>query len=389
MHSGRVAFSGEEDGESIKETMSSKFVSEKTVVSLSKGSQQMSDGFKSLSAYVEAGVNESSEPVFVLQVKKKLKLAYNMQGQQLDKWAHILTNGDALYLKFFSHLSDKAEKSVQEALNDNPNDLTGQELHELKERQRRRIGRVVLPITLFLTELDKTNEEVGLSFLCTICTLVGAKYGPVHAAVKVGNVILEWNLSNLVYPHFDSPVDDVVLCADMRRGSGIFQKTAQVVDSNRPLSTQREIDYMCDSIEKQQAQLKELAMLIANYNRKYYYNPVSRNCQNFVADVLKVLAINQPFGQLEVQLEKIRQGTFVVPHSFKTHEDLDKYITTLEDGGLLQELTQDNIEVIMQLYLNLHDRRAGPRACQDHAATCKMQDVQRILDAKLENLETV
>ena len=214
---------------------------------------------------------------------------------------------------------------------------------------------------------------------------MGAEYGPVHAAIKVGNVILEWDRTNLVVPHFESSVKDVVLQADMRRGSDVFKRAVELTKSLKSLSTQEEVKLLSQSNEKQQIQLKEMSTLIAKYNRCYYYNPVSRNCQNFVDGVLKVLNVSVPFDQLEVQLKKISQGTHKVPNSFKTHEDLDSYVTVVEDKGLLQTLTQGNIEILLQIYLQLHNQGTSTGACQH--ATCKMQDLQKIQKDKLENLE--
>ena len=116
----------------------------------------------------------------------KTEKYYNQQGcefneEHLNTWAHLLTDEDAIYQKFFSHLSAAVQESVQEARGDNADDLTGQELEKKGERQRRRIGRVVLPITLYLKELD--TDEIGLSFsagwwgLSMVLSMLQSKWG--------------------------------------------------------------------------------------------------------------------------------------------------------------------------------------------------------------------
>ena len=51
-----------------------------------------------------------------------------------------------------------------------------------------------------------------------------------------------------------------------------------------------------------------------------------------------MLKVSSHFDQLEVQLKKIRQGTYEVPNSFKKREDLDNFVTVLEDEGQIQHL---------------------------------------------------
>ena len=36
------------------------------------------------------------------------------------------------------------------------------------------------------------------------------QFGPLHAALQIGNVILEWNDSSLVIPHYTDPSDPLL-----------------------------------------------------------------------------------------------------------------------------------------------------------------------------------
>ena len=351
----------------------------------SRGSQAVSDSLRSSSASAQAAITRTitgeGESGFILQVKQKLKKLppFNEAGDnELTDEAQRLTDPHRIF-EVFSHLvADRAlEGAVEEVLDDDVNDLGGPlELTHFRDREQQRLGRAVnLPVILYLRELSVTEKQLGHSVACFGSALLRTEYGPVHAMIKVGDVVLEWDSSNLVVPHRqEAPLDDgVVLRADVRRGSDVYQRAKESLDPNRPPLTQgEEIDRLFSSSQEMVERIKQLSELIAKYNRKYYYNVISRNCQTFVDDALKALEIQRPefTGIMEEHFQQVRKGNFGVPRSFATHEDLDAYVMKLQENGLLPFIEFDDLQFLLQAYLQHHKEQRCERP------TCKVNDLE-------------
>lgn len=278
---------------------------------------------------------------------------------------------------------------MEEVLDDDVNDLGGPlELGHFRDREQQRLGRVVnLPVILYLRELSVTEKKLAHSVACFGSAFLGTEYGPVHAMIKVGDVVLEWDSSNLVFPHRqEAPVDDgVVFQADVRRGSDVYQRAKETLDPNRPPLTQgEEIDRLFSSSKEMLSRIRQLSELITKYNRKYYYNVVSRNCQTFVNDALKALGIQRPefTGVMEEHFQQVRQGNFNVPRSFATHEDLDAYIMKLQQYDLLQFIEFDDLQFLLQAYFQHHKEQRCERP------TCKVNDLEASYRERMQNVTT-
>lgn len=192
-----------------------------------------------------------------------------------------------------------------------------------------------------------------------------------HAAIKVGDVVLEWNDSSLVIPHPESRTESFVAQAHITHGGNLYQRVAREISSsscNMPLEPSEEIDRLCSTMDEKATLLRKLAKLIVKYNRKFYYNVVSRNCQGFVRDALKELGIKRPEfqGHLEDHFQQIREGDVLnIPATFETHEDLDAYIMKIQENGKILELKLDDLQYLLQGYAQHHkNNRCTSPTCQ-------------------------
>ena len=96
-----------------------------------------------------------------------------------------------------------------------------------------------------------------------------------HAALQVGNVILEWNDSSLVIPHFCSP-EEQVLEVDVQGESKWAEFTSEQYQNVRKVVTtsnyQKQIELIYHVIAEKHHQIQALIAVIIKYNTTYYYN---------------------------------------------------------------------------------------------------------------------
>ena len=100
--------------------------------------------------------------------------------------------------------------------------------------------------------------------------------------------------------------------------------------------------------------IEKLVNIIIKYNKCYYYNSISRNCQTFVIDVLQSFGVWENFtlgDRLEVYLKNLTKGRKEVYRSHKALNDRIKYLAA---SGELKETTYDEARYLRSLYTIFH-----------------------------------
>ena len=205
------------------------------------------------------------------------------------------------------------------------------------------------------------NQEDASVTVGPVETIFWKEYGPLQTYFVIGDQILEWNWKSMVIPR-KRPIAD---------GSGGGAESGSA--SNLPPIT---ID-----------ELTEVRLVIAEWNRQYYYDSLRRNSQDFVRTVLQTLRRPSP-TELETKiasyygkLESVREPSIPGPDRFKLHEGLDQFV--LDNLGKFSE-GGHGAEYIFSRYFLLHIKSQmmseNPISWKCQEPNCKMRFLEGMID---------
>ena len=317
----------------------------------------------------------------------------------------LTSKGDIMC--YFSEIIEHCALNViDEKLSEaNPTELTSFELSKAKERSEHHFAHLCdLPLKVILTPLSRGGRIVS-----RFAQLLEAQFGPLHAALQVGDVILEWNDSSLVMPHFCNPQDQL-LQSDVQGLSQWHNFTsAQYGKVREAVITSdytKQIELVYHVTAEKHRQIEALVDVIIKYNTTYYYNLVDRNCQHFVADALKALGVEEPTqftGGLRNYFKALKDGRSDSMYArFASHAELDGYVKEREDSGEMKRMAQNDLEFLLaqcfrfhleqKSQLQLQDKQANLRDWKCCEPTCSMQRLERLIrfeTLRIHNFKTV
>lgn len=187
------------------------------------------------------------------------------------------------------------------------------------------------------------------------------EYGPLHAYLVVGNLILEWDWTSLIIPH-GKPIKE-------RPEAGVIQDVAEA---------------RCQPMKV--ALLKnEVLARAAKYNKMYYFHVIRRNSHDFVCDILKMMN-SPPPQQLENKLKKYMDflessKSDGIPVEFQTHSILDQYVV-----GHMHNFSDIDKEYIILHYFMFHfvnrQRTGNQWRWECTEPDCKMAILKATIDTK-------
>ena len=346
--------------------------------SLCAGTQAFSDAAHHASAKLESKFTK--EDSFVILVKKKLKhLNENkdMKENELHDTALRLIDEDKLFC-YFSHLVDLEGPATEGVYDDLMKEelVTTMELSAAKERQIIRHKQVAkLRLTVCLRPLKQFSGEASISKenkVLRIANLMNMEYGGRHAAILVDDVLLEWDDTSLVMPRRVDANDIFTFEGDVKESGEYFREmmsgNAAFEGSLKPFEEENKI--LCKTAELKKKLLMKIITIIAKYNKIFYYNSVSRNCQTFVNDVLKAVQIkgSKFCEEDEKYLRQARKGRVRINNlsSYKTHADLDGYVSKFIESKDFDKLTEEELKCFMSRYQDFH----GGQDCAEPSCKC-------------------
>ena len=212
------------------------------------------------------------------------------------------------------------------------------------------------------------------------------EYGAFHAAIIIGDIVLEWNDSNLVIPRHQSHSQWIFRGSVHSHKEGSMQG---VLGEPVPVRASREeteegFARIIDNLEHIRMEKEVLVDVLVEvavcYNTKHEYGILSNNCQHFVKDCLKVIGSSRdstPFeGKVKVLVDHLtREGVnSTVTDDFATHEELDAYIDTH-----FSEMTVADLEYCICLYHLFH---AFDDVSECPKPSCKADHLQKTLTQK-------
>ena len=333
---------------------------------------------KAFDHHSEAGVSEE-------KIKEKV----------IDRLTAVLTDPQLIWEQFFSGIvTDYASDAVEENLVEKQLDFThSKEIKSGSNRALHRLENVCnLPLKLILTPLQR-----GKVLANTFASLLEMQFGPLHAALQVGNVILEWNDSDLVTPYLCNYEDELhVMKVDMQPQSEWVKYTTQnnpkMKEAAKQLDFTEQIDQIYIVTSKKKEMIDALIAVIIKYNTFYSYNLFDRNCQHFVIDALKALQVENPTGftgGLSDYFKTLVKGhTPSIPKQFETHQDLDAYVMRIKQEGSTENMPQHDLEFILTLYFRFHleskeELRKNGKALEEwkcQEANCQMEDLEQLIE---------
>lgn len=286
---------------------------------------------------------------------------------------------------YFSHLvAETAAQVVIETTDEMEASLTNTwEKAMLQKRSLQRFETVVnFPVKLILSDLQNALPPFASSF----GRMLQLEFGPLHAALVIDDVLVEWDDASLIIP--STAEKEWVF---QTRLKGNYAKVAQAMkpqmkDSARRMDLEKQIEQVFEVTKQKQEAINQLIEVIIHYNKMYEYNVLLRNCQHFVKDAMKALGVDkvpQFTGVFQDYLTELKRGkSRNILEKFDNHAALDEHVNTLIKPGL----TQHDLEYILCQYFMFHvsSQRVSPTAqdpewqCEEE--TCRMSEIEHMLE---------
>ena len=295
---------------------------------------------------------------FVLQkVKNHHELRLLTEEQQKVKVAQ-LTNHDEILCQF-SYLLDTGSKLIMDETRNGYDDddrylLQTMEVHAAHQQVKQDMARAChLPVKLILSQLRRGRPP----FAHTWSSLFGFQFGPLHAALQVGEVLIEWGRESLVIPKFEPILPgreiqfNVHGQGEWREAVGQFVLEMSMADYAPQRRTEQKVDALCRSVAEKAQLIANLVEVIVRYNQEYKYDLFNCNCQHFVRDAMAALGIKeapQLSGKLSEYYKRLKDGKTKMPE-FRQHENVDKYVMDNFD-----QLSQHDMEFLLCQYFQHH-----------------------------------
>ncbi|CAG8521213.1 8290_t:CDS:2 [Rhizophagus irregularis] len=287
--------------------------------------------------------------------KSDIEKIYNSLGkEELNKL--ILSLGDETrflnrYLKLDDNHLDKINRDLQKL-----DRLQGNNFIPSEED-----GRDLLS--------DNRSDNSFLRYLAN--SLFRNKYGMFHVGLEIDGIVLEWGTGDagphLIYPRINT--------------NRLYEKIAHIrinYDSNfdREFIFTSNIflqnwkyhlhNFLIGIMPSNKLQI--IAQKCVNWNKNFYYNPVNRNCQRFIEEILETLGLKfNPEGEFKRFLDRIVEYAddrfLFEDREFLSRQELDQFtdqnwdkITNVWDKKLL--LCYSNM--MNNMYKYKYDEKWGP-----------------------------
>ncbi|RGB27616.1 hypothetical protein C1646_718143 [Rhizophagus diaphanus] len=231
-------------------------------------------------------------------------------------------------------------------------------------------------VYLFISKLSyNRSNSPFLRFLAN--SLFKNKYGMFHVGLEINGIILEWGTGDagphLIYPRFNT--------------DRLYEKIAHIRVSyysqefnNLTTFTRNNLSNIILDVMKKylffdpkigvvpSKKLQIIAQKCVSWNKDFYYNPLYRNCQHFIDEILEALDLKfNPESEFEMFLDRIVKYTddrfLFQEKEFFSRQDLDQFadqnwvkISNVWDKRLLLCYS----DMMNNMYENNHDEKWGP-----------------------------
>ena len=300
---------------------------------------------------------KKSEDFILLKVKNHPELKHLTEHEQMLR-AVELTSHEEIRCKF-SYLLETGSKLIWEMAQENRQHHEDRFMRTIEEeaihqKAKQDVAQTChLPVKLMLSKLRRGRPPLANTW----SSFFKFEYGPLHAALQVGEVLIEWGRESLVIPKFEPIVPERQLQIHVHGQGEFVEKAGQlvremsIVDNTARHNTEKKVDVLYRSVAEKNRLIENLIEVIVKYNREYKYDLFKRNCQHFVRDAMAALEIKdrpQFSGKLAEYYELLKNGKTKMPE-FKTHDSVDRYVVENFD-----RLGQHDMEFLLCQYFQHH-----------------------------------
>lgn len=342
----------------------------------------------------------------VLDKLRRLPSSKDFTEAQLTKRAELLSNETMLKETIFGDILGSSKDSIDQAMREagqfpkGKSSFTELEAMKARERAQRRFATVrSLPMKLVLTRIGQGGSSKGKTAMfangkagAAYASYMKFPFGAFHAAVKVGNVLLEWDDSSLVVPEC-TPVTPVFQ-ANLDRYSYWNRFTSRYEPHfsetlGEDLDYNNQVEVMLIISQEKKDLIDTLVQEIVKYNTRHTYSLRDCNCQHFVLNIMRILRVFELpkfAGRLKRYFDTLCSGKQVnVQRDFKTHTELDKYVQRR-----LPALDPNEVDYLCCAYTEFHQEsmkedskwQCPIRGCQ-MAALHELVDENRLMQYKI------
>lgn len=315
------------------------------------------------------GAPSRRKPSFIGDVVEKLRKIEDCQGlseEQMEERAAELTDPEKLWTVYFSGIAlDPSREHIERNLEDGANSTGGAAVGNPPPSAR-------IPMKLRMVPI-----HVGQYGVLSYTSLLLEHYGSLHASMILdGRIVLSWSASGLVVPT-NQPIGNA---------PGPSSSKKQSEEAVHFRTTEEEVQFSFAMATAKKELVDKLIEVVVRYNKSYYYHPIFRNCQKFVAD--SVTALGYPVhpkleGKLGDYFKQVKKGR-KTKSEFQSHTELDKYVVkVLETGGVSLAET----EYLLSQYFVFHvmsmteSERPEKWVCQVGGG-CGMPQLEQTVDLK-------
>ncbi len=301
-------------------------------------------------------------------VKKKLqglRQCRKMGENQLHELAECLTDKKKFRERYFDPLLARANKALCTTMEEAetfvggsvPNELTRDDSRERMRSGYDQVQNLKVELLLFELKDEYLKQELARFFHKYVhqCT-----YGPFHAALKIGNLILDWDETSLVIP-YTAESHDLTAASQLNlmERTLVFRGNIHATDPGAVTAVEipvrggveltaaaftEQINHLLDITEEKVCLLDTLAEKMVYFNTKQRYGVLSYNCQHFVTEVLWALGLESLADSFQGKTRAFfdvilaSRGLTGQGSEFNTHADLDDFVRENNDTITFEDL---------------------------------------------------
>lgn len=290
----------------------------------------------------------SSDVAGVMKKLRRMSEFKNADDNRVRHEAEGLSDPVRIVERHFGPIAYNLLHEKLKELSEDPDKLTS--TYEEKEntiKSKIRVEEVArFQVKLLLRYVD--TRRIQPEMIGRLAAALHMEYGPLHTSLVINDTIqLQWDNSGLIIPKVVTPDTDVTKLA-----AATVQDLPSIQHQlSGSYQSSNEVEMVFDAASQKLELIERLAGVIAQYNNKYAYNLIFRNCQTFVIDALAALGCTEKpqfQGKMKEYFTHLKRKGKVLME-FGTHDELDVYIEKHHS-----HLTMDTMEYLLAQYFMFH-----------------------------------
>lgn len=311
------------------------------------------------------------------------------EGDSKREMARSLIDPELLWEHFFHEIMDTTVRAIKEDTTEMKRKFSHHdERQQAKKRAEQRFVHVChFPVKIMFSCLRRHQCMANV-----FASMLHMPFGPLHVALQVGGVVLDWDDRNLVSPSFLPYKQQVLELNVQHLGKWMefvaqyrqkMHKAVEYLDFSTQLNISNKI------ADEKRSFIKSLISLVIHYNSYYRYDVINRNCQHFVLEALSILQIELPSRDLPGDLGLYYAGLIKgkpapsIQSRYRNHYELDARVCRQGEDSIA-DLSLHELEFLQAAYFHFHRESRAKQgelapgsACGN--AQCCMEQLERLI----------